>query len=54
MMTPAKPQAVPKAIRVVNAKGGVGKTMCSLQVAGALASAGQKVQLIDLDPRAVL
>lgn len=53
MMTPAKPQAVPKAIRVVNAKGGVGKTMF-LQVAGALASAGQKVQLIDLDPRAVL
>lgn len=51
MMTPAKPQAVPKAIRVVNAKGGVGKTMCSLQVAGALASAGQKVQLIDLDPQ---
>jgi len=51
MMTPAKPQAVPKAIRVVNAKGGVGKTMCSLQVAGALASAGQKVQLVDLDPQ---
>ncbi|MDG2510939.1 ParA family protein [Stenotrophomonas maltophilia] len=49
-MTPAKHEAqMGKSISVANAKGGVGKTTLALTVAGALAAAGQRVQLVDLD-----
>lgn len=48
MMTPAKPN-MSKTISVANAKGGVGKTTLALTVAGALAAAGFRVQLVDLD-----
>lgn len=50
-MTPAKKPPLGKSISVANAKGGVGKTTVSLTLAGALASAGQRVQLVDLDPQ---
>ncbi|EMR0604048.1 TPA: ParA family protein [Stenotrophomonas maltophilia] len=51
-MTPAKHEAqMGKSISVANAKGGVGKTTLALTVAGALAAAGQRVQLVDLDPQ---
>ncbi len=36
---------------VVNQKGGVGKTATSLNVGGALAEAGARVLLVDLDPQ---
>lgn len=40
-----------KTILVANAKGGSGKTMSSITLAGALKAAGQKVVLADLDPQ---
>ncbi|WP_165777740.1 ParA family protein [Amycolatopsis antarctica] len=36
---------------VINQKGGVGKTALSVGLAGALAEAGQRVLLVDLDPQ---
>lgn len=48
MMSPAKP-ALGKTISIANAKGGVGKSTCTLFTAGALAAAGHKVQVVDLD-----
>ncbi|WP_155944500.1 ParA family protein [Pseudoxanthomonas sp. Root630] len=51
MMTPAKQPSMGKTISVANAKGGVGKTTLALTVAGALAAAGFRVQLVDLDPQ---
>ena len=40
-----------KTIAVVNQKGGCGKTTISINLSSALAEAGQKVLLVDMDPQ---
>jgi len=51
--TPAKTKVKkrPRAIAVLNQKGGTGKTTTAVSIASGLASAGESVLLVDLDPQ---
>ncbi len=49
--TPAQPSKQASILTVFNGKGGCGKTMTSMQIAGTLGSQGVKTFVIDMDPQ---
>ncbi|MHC4990130.1 MAG: ParA family protein, partial [Planctomycetota bacterium] len=51
---PAERHATPRTIALLNQKGGVGKTTSTVNLGAAIAEAGRRVCLIDLDPQAHL
>ncbi len=50
-MTVTRANTGPHIIAVANQKGGVGKTTTALNVGSALAMAGHRVLIVDLDPQ---
>lgn len=47
--SPTVPLAIKRRIAIVNHKGGVGKTTCTIHLAGAIASLGYRVLVVDCD-----